>query len=371
MLALMGCLCLEPPAQAGLYMPPGHHVYAGLSGGPSLEPYQRLTHSHPAVFDTYITWNTSTAWLRARRTGFRSRLALHISTAPGYKQAGVISPQQIALGHSDRFLVHLGRNIAQSRRIVYIRIMGEPNGHWNAYAAFNANGTVRSGNSPHWYIQAWRRTALILRGGPTAAINRKLEQLRLPTLRAAGHAKSLARPKAALLWVPQDAGSPEIAANAPGVFWPGSAYVDWVGTDFYGTYPNFTLLDDYYNSFTGKPFVISEWGVQSDDPSFVRELFAWIHTHPRVRLIDYYQGFGPPSRNPYDLANYPRTQRALRRALSSQTFLAYPPEYAHPPRHKKKGSNPPHNPGRGAPPTSPPSAPPSLCLPLLRICIPL
>jgi hypothetical protein len=379
LLVVLASLWFVAAAVARPYQPPGDHVYAGLSGGTSISAYQRMVDKHPAVFETYTTWNTSTAWLRSPDRSFRSRVGLHISTSTGYGQGGVISPEGIALGRSDRFLVRLNGDLDRSHRIFYIRLMAEMNGYWNAYAAFSANGAFRGvQNSPHSYVQAWRRSVLILRGGPIRRIDARLAKLGLPRLQAsAGRGRTLSRPKVAFLWVPQDAGSPEIAANAPAAFWPGSAYVDWVGTDFYASYPNFALLDRFYSEFSGKPFVLSEWALYGTDaPGFVRSLFAWVRRHPRVRMLNYYQGFDPSG--PANLAHYPASRAALRRALGSRRFLAYPPEYAHPPRpkpgHPHPRPKPPQNP-QPAPPPLPPlpgpaPSPPQLCIPLLRLCIP-
>ncbi len=362
---VLASLCFVAAAAARPYEPPGSHVYAGLSGGTSISAYQQMVRKHPAVFETYTTWNTSTAWLRSPDRSFRSRVGLHISTSTGYGQGGVISPEGIALGRSDRFLIRLNRDLAHSRRIFYVRLMAEMNGYWNAYAAFSANGAFRgTQNSAHSYVQAWRRSVLILRGGPTRRIDAKLARLGLPRLLVrTGGERALPRPKVAFLWVPQDAGSPEIAANAPAAFWPGGAYVDWVGTDFYASYPNFALLDRFYNQFSGKPFVLSEWALYgADAPGFVRSLFAWVRSHPRVRMLNYYQGF--TDSGPANLAHYPASRVALRRALGSRRFLAYPPEYAHPPQ-AKPAPPPPLPPVPGPPPS-----PPQLCLPLLNLCIP-
>jgi hypothetical protein len=360
-------------AAARAYVPPAGHVFAGLTGGTAIGPFERMVGKHPPVFEIYMTWNTPTKWLSGPVPAFRARLALHLSTAPGYGEHGVISPRRIALGRSDRFLVALGRNLAHSRRIVYLRIMGEPNGHWNAYSAYNADGSYRGEqNSPHYYIEAWRRTVLILRGGPVRRLNRRLRALGLPPLRARDpRTRVLAHPRIAFLWVPQDAGSPEIAANAPGVYWPGSAYVDWVGTDFYAGYPNFTLLDEFYAGFGGKPFVLSEWGLWgSDDPGFVHEMFAWVRSHQRVRMLNYYQGFGASSWEE-NLKRYPASRRALRQELRSKRYLAYPPEYAHPRKrrhHRPPPERPPQPPAPGLPPGPP--APPQACVPVLGVCLP-
>ena len=60
---------------------------------------------------------------------------------------------------------------------------------------------------------------------------------------------------------------------------PATAYVDWVGTDFYSKFPNFTGLDAFYKAFAGKPFAFGEWAIWGgDNPAFVDELFKWVGT---------------------------------------------------------------------------------------------
>lgn len=358
LLASLACGPASTTAMAQPYVPPHGQVFAGLSGGTSVLPYERMVAKHPPVFEDYTTWGTSTAWLASPDSSFRSRLGLEISTGTGYAKPGVISPEGIALGRSDGFLTALNANLARSGRIVYVRIMGEVNGYWNAYSAFSADGQRRGvQNSPHFFVQAWRRAVLILRGGPVIGIDRRLRALGLASVRGVPRARHLPRPKVAFLWVPQDAGSPPIAANAPAVYWPGGEYVDWVGTDFYASYANFGLLDRFYAEFAGKPFVLSEWALYgADDPGFVRALFAWVRTHRRVRMLDYYQGFTRAS--PANLARYPRSRAALARALHSRRFLAYPPEYAHAHHRRTRPGPPPRPPKPGLPPGPAPGAPP-------------
>lgn len=314
-----------------------------------------------------MTWNTRTGWLSIRDSGFRSRVALHMSTAPGYGEKGVISPEGIARGRSDKFLVTMNRNLAHSQRIFYIRIMGEPDGYWNAYCPYNANGSSRGPRfSTYNYRQAWRRTVLILRGGSLQTIDARLRALKLPPVKTKlKPSASLPRPKVTFIWAPETSGDPDKAGNQPSDFWPGSAYVDWVGTDFYEG-DNFTHLDDFYAKFDrGKPFDISEWGLITDDPTFVQQMFGFVRSHSRVRMFNYYQGFGPSSREA--LSQFPKSAAVLRQELNSSTFPQYPPEYRHPPKHHKSPP-PPHPKHHGQPPT-----PPKLCvtLPLLgKICIP-
>ncbi len=362
-------------ARAKTYTPPPGKIWAGLSGGTSTSLWANLTHHHPPVFEVFMTWNTKTAWLSARDPDFRSRIALHMSTAPGYGEKGVISPEGIARGRSDKFLVGMNRNLALSKRIFYIRIMGEPNGYWNPYCPFNSNGSSRGRRfSTYNYRQAWRRTVLILRGGSLQAIDSRLHALKMaPVKTKLKRSASLPRPKLTFIWAPQTSGDPDIGANEPGNFWPGGAYVDWVGTDFYQG-DNFTDLDDYYAKFDrGKPFDLSEWGVVTDDqgPAFVTDVFNWVRSHSHVRMFNYYQGFGPNSKEA--LSQFPNSAAVLRRELHSTRFPQYPPEYRHPPKHHKhhkhhKAPPPPHPKHHGTPPT-----PPQLCvtLPIIgKICIP-
>jgi hypothetical protein len=128
-------------------------------------------------------------------------------------------------------------------------------------------------------------------------------------------------------------GSPMIAALAPAVYWPGSRYVDWVGTSFYSRFPNFHLLEPFYQRFAvarRKPFAFAEWAMWgADDARFTRRLFSWVGSHPRVRMMQYNQG--DRADGPFRLRRYPRSAAVMRAALRSPRFVALPPEYANPP----------------------------------------
>ena len=383
LLALALAVGLTAQAAGRSYTPRPGHVFAGLTGGTTIVPFERMVGKHPPVFEVFTTWNTPTKWIAAHNN-FRARLGLHISTSPGYGRPGVITPQDIALGRGDKFLVALNGNITRSGRIVYVRLMAEMDAHWNAYAAFDASGAFRgSQNSQHAFIQAWRRTVVILRGGSLAHINRVLRRRHLPRLqvsirhdgyRRAGQRKGpgLPRPKVAFIWDPQDAGSPDIPGNQPGNYWPGGAYVDWVGTDFYSSYPNFAQLSRFYSSFRGKPFELGEWALYGrDNPGFVRAVFAWARSHGRVRMLNYYQGFNPAS--PANLARYPRSRAVLRRLLRARRFLGYPPEYSRRKQHKHHGppETPPQPSKPGAPPNPPSGTPQQPCVLFVQVCFPL
>jgi hypothetical protein len=323
-LATVAVLALAAPAaHAEPFAPPPGKVYTGLSGSTSPSPFTQQVGKEVAVFGVFTKWYGANeyAFRAAHQAG--ARLMLHVSTQDGYGTRELITPLGIARGEGDRYLLSLNRRIAEEGAPVYVRLLAEMNQANNGYSAFDRNGRSRGpSHSTKAFRAAWRRSALILRGGPVAAIDAKLRALGLPPVQGAGGAE-LPRPQVALLWVPQTEGSPPIAANAPRAYWPGGKYVDWVGTDFYSRFPNFDKLERFYHAFAGKPFVFGEWALWGrDDPGFVRRLFGWINSHPRVQMQLYNQG--GLTDGPFRLKRYPRSAKAIRNALRRGRNLARP-----------------------------------------------
>lgn len=322
-LAAVLCLALPGAAQADTLLPPPGKVYAGLTGGYDTFGFERQTGAHPAVLQFFSGFDGSLEYIFRGAAASRARLAIHLSTDRSGRE--VITPKGIATGHGDDFLIKLADRIVLSGRPAYIRLMSEMNCHWNLYSAYLANGRPRGPEyTTGWYRQAWRRTVIVMRGGSVARIDRRLRRLRLPPVRT--DRTRLARPDIAFMWVPQVAGAPDTRANSPRAYWPGSRYVDWVGTDFYSKFPNFAGLERFYRQFRRKPFVFAEWAVWGrDDPAFVRRLFAWARSHRRVRMMLYNQGVREDG--PFRLGRYPRSRAALSRELRSPRFTEFAPEY--------------------------------------------
>jgi hypothetical protein len=251
---------------------------------------------------------------------------LHISTAEGYGAPEQITPRGIAQGGGDGYLLSLSGAIARSAEPLYIRLFPEMNQANNAYCAFNANGSARgASHSTANFRAAWRRAVLVLRGGPVVNINSRLHALGLPPLRDT-NAATLPRSPAAFLWVPQSEGTPNTQANSASSYYPGDAYVDWVGTDFYSLYPNFRGLQNLYYQHPGKPFAFGEWALwNGDDAAWVDRLFTFISSHRRVRMALYNQG--ERENGPFRLSRYPNARREIRRLIASPRFLASTPEW--------------------------------------------
>jgi hypothetical protein len=325
------------PATARTLVPPAPSVFFGVSDRGTTQDYDEfagLLNKHPALLETYHPWGNSLnrAYERWRETG--TRPILHISTADDQTLAELITPEQIALGYGDDYLLQLNDFFAKHGLLAYIRPLGEPNRCLNVWSAFNCDGTEKGGeHSTLWYKQAFRRIATIVRGGNTIeGIDATLAEIGLPPVRRTKGPVPVALPEApvSIIWSPLPGGSPRVKGNFPGNYWPGGRWVDWVGTDFYSNYPVWSDLNRFFDAkrWRRKPFSISEWAVaEKDEPRFIKRVVAWTAKRKRVRMLVYYDGFGKESSssssNPYALGLYPRSTNTLRLKVRRPNFLQY------------------------------------------------
>src|SRR4051794_30230134 len=326
-------LALLFAAQAGAVslVPPKPDVLLGVSDRGSTEEFNafsELIGKHPALLETFHPWgnNLNSSFERWRET--QTRPVLAISTQDDQNLAEIITPDQIAVGGGDDYLLQLNNFFASHNLPAYIRPLGEPNRCLNAWSGVNCDGTLKGGeHSAFWYKMAFRRIVAIVRGGLSLeGLNAELAEIGLPPLtRTKGeNPESLPLAPVSIIWSPLPAGSPRVKGNFPGNYWPGSKWVDWVGTDFYSKYPVWDDLEHFYEGaqWKNKPVAITEWAMQeNDDPQFVKQLISWVVTHKRVQMLTYYQGFGVG--NTYEASLYPRTVNMIRKKIRRANFLDY------------------------------------------------
>jgi hypothetical protein len=303
-------------ARARSLTPAPGFVYTGESSGRGIA-FAKESGKQPAVFGEFVTWGQSLHFAFDSAIADHARLMLHISTSPGIGARAVITPAGIADGSGDAFLLDLSAEIAQYGDPVYVRLLPEMNNANNAYSGFNADGSARGADySPETFKQAWRRVVLILRGGRTSAIDRRLATLGLPPIQGTTRA-TIPRSAIAFVWTPETEGTPNVPQQAAASYYPGDQYVDWVGTDFYSRFPNFAGLDAFYAQYPTKPFVFAEWALWGDDSAaFVSQFFAFVNGHRRVQMILYNDG------GPFNLADYPLARVAIRDSIFPSRFLA-------------------------------------------------
>ncbi len=284
------------------------------------------------MIETYKAWGSDLSGAVRRWQKAEARPILHITTADPNDAHELIDPRQIANGYGDGYLISLNYLFWSQGMRAYIRPLGEPNRCLNVYASYDCAGHLRGAqHRTYWYKKAFRRMYILLHGGgKLAKIDLKLEKAGLRPLREEGAPLPGGLPKApiAVLWSPLPVGSPEVRWNRPERFYPGRAYTDWAGTDFYSGYADWKSLTEMYERFRGKPFVLTEWAVEnSDDPIFVKRLFTWVQRHPRTRMLVYYQDFGTV--NPFRIQNFPASLGVFRRRIAGEEF---PPYAFEPPR---------------------------------------
>jgi hypothetical protein len=328
----IGALASAPGAGANGYAPHKGKAYHGVSDTGDIAAYRKFednVKSHPAVLETFHFWTLHLDKALDRWDDADARGVLSISTR---RDTGgeVISPFGIAHGNGDNYILRLNREISNTNQTVYIRLMSEMNGSWNPYSAYSRSGHFRGKkHSQGQFIKAWRRFSIIVKGGDTSKMNRRLHHLGMRGIQGdyKHHGrlpKHLPRPKVAMMWVPHSSPTPNIRGQQPGRYWPGKRYVDWTGADIFSRAPNWSKLGSIYRHFGSKPFVIGEYGLSAgDNPGFIKKLFGWSHRNKRSRMLIYYQGFA--AGDPYRIWHYPRAQHRLRHILNGNRFVQYPP----------------------------------------------
>ncbi|HET8815515.1 MAG TPA: hypothetical protein VFM51_11250 [Solirubrobacterales bacterium] len=324
-LALVALTCAGPAGASSLLKPPGKKIWWGVSdtGDPAdFGQFSDVLNKHPAVIQSFRTWGSDFDESIRRWQIAQARPMIHLSTEDNNTGGELITPAQIATGAGDAYLVRLNHLFANKKMRAYVRPLGEPNRCLNAWAAYDCAGASRGPeHSPRNYKRAFRRIYVIVHGGGKARqLNRRLAKAGLPPLTV--NIGGLPKAPVAVIWSPLPAGSPTVPHNRPRHFYPGRRWVDWAGTDFYAGYPDWKSLTGLYRRFSGKPFAITEWALENgDDPTFVRRLFAWVRSHPRTRMLVYYQDFGAASS--YRIQNYSTSLSVLRARLHSGLFPAY------------------------------------------------
>ena len=166
---------------------------------------------------------------------------------------------QIAAGSMDAYLQRYARNAAAYGKPVWLRPFHEMNGDWYPWS-----GTA-AGNTSADFIAAWRHVHAVF--AAEGATNVKF------------------------VWSPNADSVPNTTANAIAKYWPGDAYVDYIGLDGYNfgttaaTWRSFSsVFGAAYAAVAGlssKPIFIAETGtgtVGGDKAAWIASMFKTIPT---------------------------------------------------------------------------------------------
>jgi beta-mannanase len=178
-----------------------------------------------------------------------------------------------------------------SLKPILFRPLWEMNGNWGAGSVIN-NWQVTNYTAAQ-YVTIWRnlwKYAADVAGGFTV-----------------GSGSGTSTGNLSFFWCPNTWVSG--GATDPTNYYPGDAYVDWLGFDGYaytGTYVSpATTFDQTYNTLVAlnatKPFAIGEFGVSATigtpgKAAWFNDFFGtWLPAHSRVKAINYFNYTGTPS----------------------------------------------------------------------------
>lgn len=301
----IACAAATPAATPGAagsgHAAEARRVTLGILG--SAERFQQLTGQRSTIRHVFAGWHQGSAL---------PKVLDNMRPIPMLALKSGMPTADIAQGRGDYLLVQLNQAVADFGGLVYVRPMPEMNGHWNAYCAFNKDGSSRGPRySTAAFRKAFARIAILARGGTARELSAKLRKLGLP-----GVSSDLPRTQARIVWNPQGYGAPDIPANSAKAYYPGDAYVDVVANDLYlqTTGAAWEANEALYRAHPRKPYAIAEWGLWGiDDPSFVERMAAFVKTHPRVEFVAY---FNSKPGSVWDLASKPRSRAAYRKHIT-------------------------------------------------------
>lgn len=214
---------------------PSSGKYLGVEavGAPdSIDPVQTFATSvgrNPNLIGEYVGWKTSFSAKAATNAVNYGALYYVVWEPTG------VSVKSIAAGASDAYITKFAQDVAAFKQPVAISFGHEMNGYWYPW------GTSQT--TPAEFVAAWRHIHDIFsRAGADNVI---------------------------WVWDPNDESPVPDVALEP--YWPGSAYVDWVGITGYLAITGPHTYDDLYEPtmadlrrFTGtKPFIIAETSVET------------------------------------------------------------------------------------------------------------
>ena len=211
---------------------------------------------------------------------------------------------QITDGSDNSYIEAQAAAVKSYGKPVFIRPDAEMNGTWLP------GYDITSGVSPTQYVASWQHIYKMFNGVTNAVF----------------------------VWCP-NSGDP--TGRRASAWYPGDAYVDWIGLDSYpefGSANRFLTSSDGANDMAnfaaehGKPLMLAEWGPNTttmftDNSSTVDLVFKWAKSFPNtVKALVYFNYLGNSSAmssSDFLLVDHPNFAAELRKDLSGNTQYLY------------------------------------------------
>lgn len=302
---------------AALFEPPGNTVLHAASLPETwdtnglktqFDTFNRLTGKKLAV----ITWFASlyemgrmTSWRhnyaaaldRVRSVGALSLVKFSVQDYAYPQTHRMANPQQIAEGVYDAYFDEFADTVKDFGGPVFLSINHEMNGNWYPYSeAYPGSGVTAAD-----YVASWRHIVDIFHRHRVTNV--------------------------AFVWSPN---VPDVGGVPFTRYYPGDAYVDWVGVSLYSG-STVSSLDSIYRTYaTRKPFFITEWATAAEknryNPAFPGEA-KWVtsvfqaleNSYPRIKAISWFQW--KKDDGDYLLQRQPDQQQTYQSYVASSRYL--------------------------------------------------
>jgi mannan endo-1,4-beta-mannosidase len=235
-----------PGSYVGLYPARAPASYAGAAA------FSAATGVSPNLVSYY------SGWLEPFQTGFATTVAAHGATPLIQIDPTGIRLAAIAAGRYDSYLMAYAEAVRSYGHPVILSFGHEMNGDWYTWA--------HGHSSPAAFVAAWRHIVTIFRAAGARNVT--------------------------WLWT-VNVIETKPGVPAPGRWWPGAAYVTWVGID--GYYEKRSLTFDSLfgptivavRALTGKPILIAETAAapSAGQPAKIADLFASIHRYQLLGFV--------------------------------------------------------------------------------------
>ncbi|HEY0719607.1 MAG TPA: glycosyl hydrolase [Streptosporangiaceae bacterium] len=241
---------LPPSARSylGVYTPDLPASYGGVSA------FRQATGTTPDIVMYYSGWYVPFPATFAAKVADEGAAPLVQMEPTG------IDVAKIAAGHYDGYLSAYAEAVRAYRHPVILSFGHEMNGTWYSWA--------NTHTSPAVFVQAWRHIFGLFR--------------------------ALGAGNVTWLWTVNIINNTKTGTiPSPRAWWPGAAYVNWVGVDGYYLKPNWQFAPLFgptigaVRQFTSAPILISETGAEpaANQAAKVADLFAGIKSYGLLGMV--------------------------------------------------------------------------------------
>jgi mannan endo-1,4-beta-mannosidase len=280
------------PAVASASLPTNPASYLGVYENGPPQTYQPVADFTQAVGRQPNLVGYYSGWKEPFQTSFANTVRRHGAVTILQWDPTYASVSEIAAGGYDRYLRSFADSVRNFGQPVVIGFGHEMNAPWYSWGYGNL--------PPSTFIAAWRHVVTLFRGQGADNVT--------------------------WLWTLQ--------ADEPGTgpvasWWPGAAYVTWVGIDGYYYLPSDTFASVFgqtiaqVRAFTTRPLLLSETAVgpEAGQPAKVRDLFNGMRLYGTLGLVwfDIAQDDGVYHQD-WHIEDNPAAVTAFRRGASGMTL---------------------------------------------------